>query len=256
MLIRSKLTLQTPNTVALPRSYGVELIKRLYGKMGLSFEDQRMPEITFSGLLGFCQTDGDFLIFSSDETYKVVLSGLDKIHADAIAQLDLSELNFLGASFSLCDRENQITSYEELYQQYIASEPEPLRQFDLQFLTPTAFAQDQLYLPLPVPILMFRSWLQRWNHFSSIYLGGDELLQYLSHAIPVYRHRIQTRSRQVYQSKISGFTGDVTLKVLHRADPLIAQVASLLVEYSTFAGTGIKTRLGMGCTFQNPTIEK
>jgi CRISPR-associated endoribonuclease Cas6 len=42
--------------------------------------------------------------------------------------------------------------------------------------------------------------------------------------------------------------GDVTLQVLNRADPLLANVANLLVQYARFSGTGMKTRLGMGQT--------
>ncbi len=42
--------------------------------------------------------------------------------------------------------------------------------------------------------------------------------------------------------------GDVTLQIFQRADDLLANVAHLLVNYAEFAGTGMKTRLGMGQT--------
>ncbi len=95
---------------------------------------------------------------------------------------------------------------------------------------------------------MFRSWLDRWNHFAPVYLGGDELLMYLSNAIFLKHHKIQTRSVQLHKGYINGFIGDVTLQVYQRADSLIANVADLLVQYAEFAGTGMKTRLGMGRT--------
>jgi CRISPR-associated endoribonuclease Cas6 len=47
---------------------------------------------------------------------------------------------------------------------------------------------------------------------------------------------------------LSGFTGEVSLKVLSRLDPLVANVANLLVQYAQFCSTGTKTRLGMGFT--------
>jgi CRISPR-associated endoribonuclease Cas6 len=81
-----------------------------------------------------------------------------------------------------------------------------------------------------------------------VYLGGDDLIAYLGDAIALTRHRIQTQSVQIHQGRVTGFTGDVTLQVLSRADPLLANVAHLLVKYAHFAGTGIKTRLGMGVT--------
>jgi CRISPR-associated endoribonuclease Cas6 len=46
---------------------------------------------------------------------------------------------------------------------------------------------------------------------------------------------------------LSGFTGEVSLKVLSRL-ALVANVANLLVQYAQFCGTGTKTRLGMGFT--------
>ena len=154
----------------------------------------------------------------------------------------------MGAKFDVVNREDDITSYEELYHTLVAAEPEPVRRFNLNFTTPTAFAQNRTYLPLPVPTLMFRSWLERWNHFALVYLGSDELIGYLEGAIALSRHKLQTRSFQVHSGKVNGFTGDVTLQVLHHTEPLLANVANLLVHYAQFSGTGVKTRLGMGKT--------
>jgi CRISPR-associated endoribonuclease Cas6 len=95
---------------------------------------------------------------------------------------------------------------------------------------------------------MFRSWLERWNNFAPVYLGGDELIAYLGNAVVIKSHKIQTRSYQLYKGYVNGFFGDVTLQVLNRADPLLANVANLLVQYARFSGTGMKTRLGMGQT--------
>ena len=95
---------------------------------------------------------------------------------------------------------------------------------------------------------MLRSWLERWNHFAPIYLGSDELVSYLSQAIKIKRHRLQTRNFQIYRGYVTGFTGNTVLQLPYKVEPLIANVAHLLIQYSTFAGTGMKTRLGMGQT--------
>jgi CRISPR-associated endoribonuclease Cas6 len=158
------------------------------------------------------------------------------------------ELSFLGASFHVVLQSQDIIHYEDLYHRLVASDPTPERRFKLTFLTPTSFSQGRTYLPLPLPTLMFRSWLERWNHFSPVYLGGDDLIAYLGDAIALTRHRLQTQSVQIHQGRVTGFTGDITLQVLSRADLLLANVATLLVNYAQFAGTGIKTRLGMGVT--------
>ena len=95
---------------------------------------------------------------------------------------------------------------------------------------------------------MFRSWLDRWNHFAPVYLGSEDLITYLTNYITVSRHHIRTSIIPIYQGQCIGFTGKVTLQAIGKADPLLANVAHLLVQYANFAGTGIKTRLSMGQT--------
>jgi CRISPR-associated endoribonuclease Cas6 len=249
MLLRSTWLLKPVTNQTMPHTYSVELVKFLHGKIGLKFGDGEVPNTTLAGFLGKYRKSDGFITFYEDELYQLQLTGLQESASKAIAAFDLeTSFDFLGARFDVCDRQQETTTYEDLYQTCVASEPEPTRQFKLCFATPTAFAQDRLHLPLPIPIFLFRSWLERWNHFSPIYLGGDELLQYLQSSVALSRHRIETRSHFIHQGRIPGFTGDVTLSVLGKADPLLAQVAHLLVQYGEFAGTGVKTRLGMGFT--------
>lgn len=248
MLIHSTWTLSVSEPTVLPRSYGLELVKQLHQKLGLEMGSEKIPSTSYSGILGFYSTSKDFLTFHPDEFYKLSLCGLQEVAAKGIASLESESLEFLGAKFNIINREDETTSYEELYTTLVANEPEPVRRFDLQFLTPTAFAQSSTHLPLPVPTLMFRSWLERWNHFAPIYLGSDELIAYLTNAIILKHHKIQTRSLVLQKGYVNGFVGDVTLQVLNRADELLANVAHLLVHYARFTGTGVKTRLGMGQT--------
>lgn len=252
MLIRSTWILNVSESTVLPRSYGLELVKQLHKELDLEMGGETIPPIAFSGILGLSTITKDFLIFHPEEFYRLSLCGLQDITAKTISVLNLSEsLEFLGAKFNIINREDEITSYEELYTTLVANEPEPVRRFDLQFLTPTAFAQGSTPLPLPVPALMFRSWLERWNHFAPVYLGSDELIAYLSNAILLKHHKMKTQSWQLHKGYVNGFVGEVTLQVFNRADSLLANVANLLVQYSRFSGTGMKTRLGMGQTQVN-----
>ncbi|MDM3846568.1 MAG: CRISPR system precrRNA processing endoribonuclease RAMP protein Cas6 [Aphanizomenon gracile PMC638.10] len=249
MLINSTFTLSVPASTILPRPYGLELIKQLHQKLNLEMGNEIIPSVSYSGITGYYISSRDFVTFHPEEFYQLSLSGLNETSAKAISHLQLGDsLEFLGAKFNIINREDEITSYEELYTALVGNEPEPLRRFDLQFITPTAFSQAGSNLPLPLPTLMFRSWLERWNNFAPVYLGGDELIAYLSNAVVIKNHKIQTRSYQLYKGYVNGFIGDVTLQVLNRAGPLLANVANLLVQYARFTGTGIKTRLGMGQT--------
>ncbi len=252
MLINSTWTLTVSEPTVLPRSYSLELVKDLHRRIGLDIGQEKIPSTTYSGIIGKCTASGDFLTFHPDEFYQLTICGLEENAAKAIASLNLSTgLEFLGAKFSVSDRQDEITSYEELYATSVANEPEPIHRFDLQFISPTAFAQNRIHLPLPIPSLMFRSWLERWNHFAPVYLGADELIAYLENAVAIKSHQIKTRSHQLQRGYITGFIGEVKLQVSFRIEPLLANVANLLIQYSQYAGTGIKTRLGMGSTNVN-----
>ncbi|HIK08919.1 MAG TPA: CRISPR system precrRNA processing endoribonuclease RAMP protein Cas6 [Oscillatoriaceae cyanobacterium M33_DOE_052] len=249
MLIRSTWTLTVSQPTVLPRAYNLELVKQLHRQLGLEIGGEGIPPISASAILGYYQTSRDFFTFQPEEFYSLTMCGLREPEAKAISALNLSsKLEFLGAKFDVINREDEITSYEALYGALVANEPEPVKRLKLQFATPTAFAQQGVTLPLPVPTLMFRSWLERWNEFAPIYLGSDDLLGYLCGAIMLKQHKIQTRSFQLPRGYVNGFTGEVTLQVMNGAEPLLANVADLLVVYAKFAGTGIKTRLGMGHT--------
>lgn len=249
MLINSTFTLTVSTSTILPRPYGLELIKQLHQKLNLEIGNEIIPSVTYSGITGYYLTSRDFITFNPEEFYQLSLSGLNEISAKAIDYLQLGDsLEFLGAKFNIINREDEITSYEELYTTLVGNEPEPVRNHELQFITPTAFSQGGSNLPLPVPTLMFRSWLERWNNFAPVYLGGDELIAYLNNAVLLKHHKIQTRSYQLHKGYVNGFVGDISLQVFQRADPLLANVANLLVRYARFSGTGIKTRLGMGQT--------
>ena len=249
MLINSTFTLTVSTSTILPRPYGLELIKQLHQKLNLEIGNEIIPSVTYSGITGYYLTSRDFITFNPEEFYQLSLSGLNEISAKAIDYLQLGDsLEFLGAKFNIINREDEITSYEELYTALVGNEPEVIRNYHLRFITPTAFSQGNSKLCLPVPTLMFHSWLERWNNFAPVYLGGDELIAYLNNAVLLKHHKIQTRSYQLHKGFVNGFVGDVKLQVFQRADPLLANVANLLVQYARFAGTGMKTRLGMGQT--------
>lgn len=248
MLIRSTWTLSVSESTFLPRSYNLELVKQIHQQLGLEI-GEKIPAISYSGIIGYYSNSKEFLTFYPEEFYQLSVCGLQDVAAKSIANFNFAEsLELFGAKFNVINREDEITSYEELYTTLVGNEPEPSRRFDLQFITPTAFAQGGTNLPLPVPNLMFRSWLERWNHFAPVYLGSDELLAYLSNAVILKNHKIQTRTWQLHKGFVNGFVGDLTLQVFNRADPLLANVAHLLVQYAVFSGTGMKTRLGMGQT--------
>jgi CRISPR-associated endoribonuclease Cas6 len=225
LLSSSKWTLTVAEETALPRAYQLELIKLLHHQMGLSL-DGEIPNVSHSGITGHYRHTQDFLTFYPGEPYQLSLCGLQETASKEIANLDLSpKLEFLGATFEVSDRTDETTSYESLYQTLVANEPEPIQRFQLTFATPTAFAQGKTYLPLPLPSLMIRSWLERWNHFAPVYLGSTELVGYLEQAIVLTRHKLHTAPFHIHTGRVTGFKGEITLQVLNRIDPLLGKLS-------------------------------
>ncbi|MEO0808069.1 MAG: CRISPR system precrRNA processing endoribonuclease RAMP protein Cas6, partial [Cyanobacteria bacterium J06643_4] len=231
MITRVDWVLRPVNAVTLPRSYRLALIKDLHARMGLTLGGEQIPSTRFAGLVG-ARAQGDYVTFAADQFYHLSLSGLSEASAKLVSELDIGEeIACVDGRFVVCERSQQSTTYEVLYQQQVASEPTPQYRHQLKFTTPTAFSQRRLYLPLPIPELMLRSWLTSWNEFAPVYLGGDELIGYLSEVVAISRHRLQTTSMPIYKGWVTGFTGDVTLTLLKRTDTLLTQVVSLLVAY-------------------------
>ena len=249
MLVRVTWKLTVEESVSLPHTYGLEVARRLHDRIGIEMGSEAVASTTCTGIVGRCSMSREFVAFDPQEPYWLSLTGLQEASAKAILDLDLGDrFELFGAQFRVGDREVEVSSYEQMYQLRVAEEPELSKVLNLEFVTPTTFAQNRLYLPLPVPVMMFRSWLERWNRFAPVYLGGDELMMFLGEGVAVSRHRVMSRSVMVGSSRVTGFVGDVSLRVMGWVDPLLGNVARLLVEYGGFAGTGAKTRLGMGTT--------
>jgi len=112
------------------------------------------------------------------------------------------------------------------------------------FYTPTTFRQGDIDLPLPVPRLVFRGLLSRWNAFSPLPppLSGETI----DRRIALSSVRIQTRTFFDGRSHIPGFVGEVSFRILRGTPPIEAQAIAALADFAFYAGVGRKTTHGMG----------
>jgi len=118
------------------------------------------------------------------------------------------------------------------------------RAIRLHFCTPTAFRQGDLDLPLPLPRLVFRSLLARWNAFAPISLPLDG--EMIDRTVALSSVQIKTRMFFDGRSHIPGFVGPVELRIMRRAPDEIVHALHILAEFAFFAGVGRKTTHGMG----------
>lgn len=141
------------------------------------------------------------------------------------------------------------TSFGQLYRQ-----AEPENEISLDFTSPTAFsfgrkAWGRKVVPLPDPILVFRSLWKKWNTFTLPELALDEtLLEYVAENVVVKRYQLETKMQHFSRSPQVGFLGHVTYKLMGRGEgaDLLRRLLNLLADFAFYSGVGYKTTQGMG----------
>lgn len=121
------------------------------------------------------------------------------------------------------------------------------RVITLEFASPTAFRQGDLDLPLPVPRLIFSSYLQKWNRFSGIPFDR-ELLTIIERHVGLKEHKIKTVPFNDGRVTIPGFVGSCTFLIKGKLKEEAVRQINCLADFAFYAGTGRKTTHGMGMT--------
>lgn len=138
----------------------------------------------------------------------------------------------------------QYFSYEELLN--MASRTS--RQISLKFLTPTSFGRGDVDLPLPIPRLVFQSYLKRFQEFHAFEFLPD-LLEQIDFYTGVARlNRLHTDTITTKKVTLRGFVGEVSFEISKKAPANLIWQMHLLADFAFFCGTGKKTTVGMGQT--------
>lgn len=117
----------------------------------------------------------------------------------------------------------------------------------LRFQTPTAFKSRGQYLNLPTARLLVQNLVNKWNGcISECPIEDTDGLGLDALARGLVWGEFALRSENYYLKgqRIPGFTGNIAVE--NRLSGFHRQLANALVLFSSFAGVGIKTALGMG----------
>lgn len=135
-----------------------------------------------------------------------------------------------------------ISSFEQIYNESV-----PEDDITLCFYSPTSFKQRDKSVPLPLPGLVFASYLQKWNAFSPLKFDRASLLAWVQDNVGIGAHRIETMMVSFDKFHIVGFVGTCRYRSLKK-DAEKQRILNALADFAFYAGTGAKTTMGMGQT--------
>lgn len=117
----------------------------------------------------------------------------------------------------------------------------------LTFVTATAFKSRGQYQNLPTPRLILQSLMKKWNGcFPQCPIEDEDGqgLDTMALGLSCTRFQLRDRLYSIKGNGIPGFCG--TLCLQNRLSGFHRQLADVLLLFSSYAGVGIKTTLGMG----------
>ncbi len=155
------------------------------------------------------------------------------------------------------------TTFTDLAQAHLLGEGRPAREVALQFASPTTFRRTggeasladgggRAYriaghnVPLPLPGLVWESYLQRWNAFAPLALPL-EVRRYAEECLAVAGYHLRTVRVESGAVREVGFLGTCRYRTLV-PDPYWMRLVHLLAAFAFYAGTGRHTAWGMGQT--------
>lgn len=120
-------------------------------------------------------------------------------------------------------------------------------QIELQFSSPTAFRSGgKRNVVFPTPELVFGSYLNRWQAFSTVKL--DDSISSWFDRIMVARYKLGTRILNFGSYQEVGFTGRCRYELDKNTPEEVAHALNALADFAFYCGTGAKTTMGMGQT--------
>jgi CRISPR-associated endoribonuclease Cas6 len=122
------------------------------------------------------------------------------------------------------------------------------RRIELRFITPTSFRARDVDLPLPLPRLVFQSYVRRFQEFCDFQLLPDVIELVEQHTGIARMDHMRTDTITTNKTVLNGFVGEVTFVIGKKAPLELVGQMHLLADFAFFCGTGKKTAVGMGQT--------
>ncbi|KPL75307.1 hypothetical protein ADN00_13020 [Ornatilinea apprima] len=122
---------------------------------------------------------------------------------------------------------------------------QPSVSWKISLSTPTSFSGRYVDFTFPLPELLVKSWLERWNHFAPPALGlPEELIDAAREHLRVTEYHLSTCPGE---RQTIGCRGSLVIQAYHLPPEARTQL-DLLFLYAYYCGSGHRTAQGMGQT--------
>jgi len=146
-------------------------------------------------------------------------------------------------------REEDITPYGEI----VEKSGESPKVF-LKFLKPTTFRRNDIDLPFPLPELVFKGLVKKWNTFSPIPVGVD--LRPFYNLIKVSKYSLRTYKVEFSKAgKLTAFWGYAIYDLSEVKHNDARRWFSVLLNFARWSGIGRKTTMGLGKVLTETILE-
>jgi CRISPR-associated endoribonuclease Cas6 len=271
-LLGLTLTLQSTTSFTVPSHYTTELhswfldqVRRVDFELSSYMHDgQSEKPFTVSSLLGteLLPQSHHQQVVQAHQPYQWTVTALATEVATWMQNWSKAlpkEMRLRSGTFTIanCTIAYPATTYAQLWEKAEAISAErnsagtTERTLCFTFLSPTSFRHYGNHLPLPMPDLMFKSYLRRWNHFVDLEFDSHDFKQWVSENVIILRHQLQSSKVQAgKQGSVTGFTGAIQFGLTAKAknNPDYVQLIYALEQLAPYCGTGHKTTFGLGQT--------
>ncbi len=151
--------------------------------------------------------------------------------------------------------EIKTTSFDELFEANYYTDVQKPRYIRLEFITPTAFKSEGMYINYPTVRLLLSSMINKYDALSDITKLSDEnLLEQLEKSVSIANYNLHSTLFHLEGVKIPSFMGRVTLKV--NGGKNMVSMINMLAEFAQYTGIGIKSAIGMGAVLRTERRER
>lgn len=137
-------------------------------------------------------------------------------------------------------------TFSDIETRYVLNH-EKIHHIHLRFLTSTSCKTQGGYAIFPFPYLILKNLVSKWNAYTDgSLIDSDRTADQLDGEMQVVDYHLHMHPFSLEGRRIRAFRGDVSYGLFQ--NDMAARLTAVLADFASYAGTGMKTALGMGGT--------